>query len=97
MHWSSQTPRRYKRNAITCDLHRAYMISDNFNEETNKIRERYAKAGFPYGFVNDTISNFRFSRFEKIIPGNLFDISDKPTLRVRLLFVKGMKTFHKPF
>ena len=43
MHWSSQMPRRYERNAVTCELHRALMISD----EAIKIREKYANAGFP--------------------------------------------------
>ena len=73
------------------------MISDNYNEETSKIRERYAKAGFPYGFVNDTISNFRFSRFEKIIPDNLFDVRDKPILRVRLPFCKRNENLSQTF
>ena len=71
MHWSSQTPRRYKRNAIFCELHRAYMILDCFEEDIIKIRERFAHAGFPYGFVNEVIKNFRFSLFERIIPENI--------------------------
>ena len=52
MHWSAQTPRWYKRNAIICELHRALSISDDFEAEVVKIREKYANAGFPYGFVN---------------------------------------------
>ena len=87
MHWSSQSPRRYKRNALTCDLHRACVISDDFEEEVTKIKTKYLNAGFPYGFIVDTIKHFKFSRFESIIPQRFFDEPDKrPTLRVRLPF-----------
>ena len=45
LHWSSQTPRRYKRNAIICELHRALVISDDFEEEVTSIKDRYSRAG----------------------------------------------------
>ena len=89
IHWSSQTPRRYKRNAIICELHRAYAISDNFDEEKSNIRDRFSKSGFPCGFVNNTITNFKYSRFQELIPGNFFDLPEtRPTERVTLPFCK---------
>ena len=36
-HWSSQIPKRYKRNSIKVDLHRAKKISTNFKEEINSL------------------------------------------------------------
>ena len=87
MHWSSHTPRRYKRNAITCELHRTLMISDNFDDEVTLITDRYIRTGFPYAFINDVIEKFKFSRFDRIIPENLFnDKVDKPNFRIRLPF-----------
>jgi len=98
IHWSSQTPRRYKRNAITCELHRAFVISDHFDEEVEGIRERYKNAGFPIGFINDVIDSFKFSRFEQIIPPNLFEQpDDKPTIRVRLPYCAKNENLTRTF
>ena len=98
MHWSSQTPRRYKRNAITCELHRASVISDHFDEEVVGIRERYVNAGFPLGFINSVIDGFKFSRFERIIPPNLFEEPDeKPIVRVRLPFCARNENLTRTF
>ena len=98
LHWSSQTPRRYKRNAITCELHRASVISDHFDEEVVGIRERYINAGFPRGFINNVIDNFKFSRFERIIPPSLFEEPDeKPTVRVRLPFCARNENLTRTF
>ena len=101
-HWSSQCPRRYKRNALVCELHRAYVISDNFDEEVANIRERYLNAGFPLGFINETIKQFNFSRFEEIIPKNFFDKPvEKTEIRVSLPFCRRnealVRTFTKKF
>ena len=52
--------RRYKRNAITCELQRALMISDNFDDLVKLIRDLYIRTGFPYAF--------KFSCFDHIIP-----------------------------
>lgn len=98
MHWSSQTPRRYKKNAILCELHRALVISDDFDEEIVKIRERYRQAGFPQGFIDQTIRDFRFSRFQRIIPENFFeDRDDTPILRVRLPFCQKNENLTRTF
>ena len=37
MHWSSKIPFKYKRNAITGELHRARRIASGFDKETKKI------------------------------------------------------------
>ena len=87
IHWSSQTPRRYKKNALLCELHRAFVISDNFDEEVIRIRSRYREAGFPQYFLNEIINDFTFSRQQRIIPEKFFDDTDEtPILRLRLPF-----------
>ena len=45
VHWSSKVPYKYKRNAITGELHRAKTIASNFDNETKKIRNKYRDAG----------------------------------------------------
>ena len=57
-HWLSKTPIRYKRNAITGDLHRSKKISSCFPEEVDIITNKFLNAGFPKKFVLSTIDNF---------------------------------------
>ena len=45
MHWPLKVPFKYKRNAITGELHRAMRIALDFDEETKRIRSKYADAG----------------------------------------------------
>ena len=47
MHWSSKVPSKYKRNAITDELHRAKRIASDFHKETRRIRSKYTDAGYP--------------------------------------------------
>ena len=87
IHWSSKTPRRYKKNAIYCELHRAFLISDDFDYEITEIKNKFSNAGYPISFIEETIKNFKFSRTERIIPENFFEEkSDKPIYRIRLPF-----------
>ena len=58
VHWSSQVPIRYKRNAIRGDLYRSSRISSCFEEEIKKIKEKYVLADFPERFINSVIRNF---------------------------------------
>ena len=83
VHRLSQTPHRYKRNAILCELHRVSVISDDFQGAMVRIRERYLHDGYPNGFTNETFKNSKFERFQRIIPQDR-----KPILRIRLPFCK---------
>ena len=58
LHWHSRTPVRYKRNAITGDLHRARKISSAYQDEVQIIRHKFVTAGFPKQFVTSVIDNF---------------------------------------
>ena len=58
LHWHSKTPVRYKRNAITGDLHRAKKISCAYQDEVKTIHDKFVTAGFPERFVTSVIDNF---------------------------------------
>ena len=47
----------------------------------------YLHAGFPIGFINKVVGNFRFSRCDRLIPKDFSETGDEtPILRVRLPF-----------
>ena len=74
--WSSKVPKRYKRNAITGELHRASKISSNFDDEVIKIKEKFKNVGFPLRFIESVIRDFQqkpVADDENIIPEWLFD------------------------
>lgn len=58
MHWSSKVPKKFKRNIINNDLHRASRISSDFVKEVDKIRGKYYKADFPKPYVESVIKQF---------------------------------------
>ena len=57
-HWSTQIPKKIKRNTVTNDLHRAKKICSNFDEELKIIRDKYDKASYPPKFVDSVIKSF---------------------------------------
>ena len=57
-HWSSKIPLRYKRNAITGELHRANKIASNFSNETKRKKIKYLETGFPIHAIYDVFHRF---------------------------------------
>lgn len=57
-HWNSKIPKRFKRNIINGDLHRAKKIASDFQNELIKIRLKYKNAGYPIRYINSVISSF---------------------------------------
>ena len=57
--WNSQIPKRYKRNYINGDLHLAFKIASDFDEEVSIITKKYLDAGYPIGFIKSVIDNFK--------------------------------------
>ena len=81
-----------------CELHRAFLISDDFDSEIMDIKNKFCKAGYPNGFVDETIKNFKFSRTERIIPENFFEEeSDAPIFRIRLPFCPKNENLSRTF
>ena len=95
MHWSSKFPVRYKRNAITGELHPTKRIASDFNKELKRIRQKYRNAGFLLKFINETIYNFERGKEEMIIPEWLFD--ERKTFSVRFPYSPANEKFSKVF
>ena len=57
--WNSQIPKRYKRNNINCDFHRAFKIASDFDAEVSIITKKCLDAGYPLGFIKSVISDFK--------------------------------------
>ena len=96
--WSSKVPKRYKRNAINGELHRALRISSDFEEEKRRIKKKYLDVGFPSRFIDSVIRDFSLAPnpdMDDIIPNWLFD--DKQVLTVRLPFCPKNEEISKTF
>ena len=81
MRWSSKVPYKYKRNTITGELHRAKRIALKFDDETKKIRSKYADARYPKHVIENTIKNFNTKKDVLLIPPCLFDERKHVTIR----------------
>ena len=81
--WSSNTPKRYKRNAIKGELHRASKIASSFDTEVLRIKKKFLSAGFPIRFINSVVEDFtKIPDDEPLIPNWLFDNRLVKTLRL---------------
>ena len=74
--WTSNIPKRYKRNTIKAELYGAKRISSNFTNEVTLIRNKFKSADYPMRFVNSVIHEFTTDQTnednEFIIPPCLF-------------------------
>ena len=95
VHWSSKIPVRYKRNAITGELHWAKRIASDFKKELKRIRQKYQNAAFLLKFINETICNFERGDEEMIIPEWLFN--ERKTFSVRFPYSPANEKFRKVF
>ena len=101
-HWSSQIPKRYKRNSIKVDLHRAKNISTNFKEELKFIRNKFIKVDFPVPFINNVMKDFknqqkkRATKQQVIIPSYFFEV-EPPFLLLKLPYCEKNETKSKDF
>ena len=93
MHWSSKILLRYKRNAITGELHRANKIASNFSNEMKRIKTKYLRAGFSIHVINDIFCRFNQEKDEVLIPQWLFD--DTKECLIRLPFAPTNEKFVK--
>ena len=82
VHWSSKVSFKYKRNAITGELHRAKRIASDFDEEKKRIRSKYAEAGYPKHVTENNIENFNTKKDELLILPWLFDERKHVTIRL---------------
>ena len=81
-HFSSNIPKRYKRNNILTELNRAAKISDDFQEEIKLTRKKFYTANYPKKFVDDIVNNYQ-ADYEFIIPPDFFK-EDKQKVIIEL-------------
>ena len=73
MYWSSKIPNRYKRNAITGELHKAKRTADDWNFEAKRITKKFLSSSFPKNFIRNAIEYFNKGKNDYIILEWLFD------------------------
>lgn len=105
-HWSSSTPKRFKRNAINGDLTRADRISSNLKKEKLLIWSKYEKADYPPNFVKSVFRNFMEKKEKKdtintttddlLIPENFFEIP-KQSILFEIPFCQANEKVAKSF
>ena len=91
VHWTLKIPVRYKRNAITRELHRAKKTASHFDMEIKRIVNKYTVAGFPSRFVHSIIDNFFSGKDNLIIPQWLFD--EREAFTIHLPFSPNNESF----
>lgn len=84
-HWTSAVPKKYKRNVISGELHRATRISSYFAEEEKRIKSKFQKAGYPKRFIESIIGRNKSNDNELIIPNWLF-LEPKKEIFIRIPF-----------
>ena len=95
VHWSSKILTKYKRDAITGELHRAKRIANDFNFEVKRITKKFIIAGFPRNFIRNTTEYFSKNKNEFIIPEWLFD--ERKLIILRILFSESNEQFAESF
>ena len=93
MHCSSNIPTRYKRNAITGELHRAQRIANDFNLEVKRITKNFYQLVSLKNFIRNTIEYFNKDEDDYIIPEWLFD--ERKLIILRLPFSVSNEKFTK--
>ena len=93
--WTSRIPSKYKKNAIRTELYRAREISSNFEEEIQRIRQKFTDAGFPVRFINSVIKEFNEIPEDIEIPNWLFE--DRQIVIIRLPYCETNEKQAKQF
>ena len=87
-HWSSTVSKKYKRNAILGDLHRAHKISSNFELEKQRMKKKYLSVNFTYSFIQSTFNSYQ-QKCESLIPNWLFEEKHRKTIYIRIPFCQS--------
>ena len=107
-HWSSNIPKRYKRNAISVDLHRSKRISSNFDTEVQIIKSKFKSVGYPLPFIDNVIRTFKEKNIvdqnnatddnddEPLIPPYFFEVN-KRFILLKLPFCQNNEIKSKHF
>ena len=101
MPWSSNIPKRYNRNAINGDLHRAKRIATDFDNEIVQIKQKFLAANFPSRFINSVCNDFlnkdnNHENNDFIIPPRFFDVK-LPVILIEIPYCEKNEVASKQF
>lgn len=97
-HWKSRVPKRYKRNAINTDIHRAAKISSNFDNEKKLIKDKFQRAGFPPRFIDSVFRQYTEKyEDEVIIPQNFFDEQKEKNIKIEIPYCEKNEEISSKF
>ena len=99
--WSSNIPKRYNRNAINGDLHRAKRIATGFDDEILQIKEKFLAANFPPSNINSVYNDFlnkdnNHKNIDFIIPPGFFDVKP-PVILIEIPYCGKNEVASKQF
>ena len=97
MHWSSKAPKKFKRNVINNDLHRAQKISTDFGTEIIAIKQKYEFADYPRRFVDSIIKDYNEKKSEQPKPNEVSDQESKPFVPIKIPFCDKNEKIAKHF
>ena len=71
--WNLKFPTKYKRKAITGELHRAKRIASDFNFEVKHLNKKFLLAGFLQNFIRYSMEYFNKDKDDYVVREWLFD------------------------
>ena len=98
-HWSSNISKRYKRNAISADLHQPKRISSNFDAEVQIIKSKFKSVDYPLPFTDNVIRTFRERNTvdQNNITDDNFFVINKRFILLQLPFCQNIEIKSKYF
>ena len=96
--WKSKIPKKYKRNAVNTDLHRASKITTDFENEINVIKSKFKNADYPPRFINSIVNDFKNK--QRNVPANSENEksnNEKKFIPIRLPFCEINEKISKQF
>ena len=98
-HWSSNISKRYKRNAISADLHQPKRISSNFDAEVQIIKSKFKSVDYPLPFTDNVICTFRERNTvdQNNITDDNFFVINKRFILLKLPFCQNIEIKSKYF
>ena len=97
MHWSSKVPKKFKRNIINNELHRARKISTNFSNEIREIKQKYYSADYPRRYVNSVIKDFNEKQTEVPAKSDTHNSDQKTFVPIRIAYCEQNEKIAKHF
>ena len=97
MHWSSKVPKKFKRNIINNDLHRAEKLSTDFCNEIREIKHKFESADYPVRFVDSVIKDFKERERQQPKSNEENNHDSKPFVPIKIPFCEKNEKIGRHF